>query len=276
VSAITGFVRRSGRAEHETACRSMLAELVPYGRHSQDCRSLGDACFGRALDAVLPEDDFDRQPLTGGGGRYLLAADVRIDNRAEVAERLGVATARLKALSDADLLLAAWEKWQLGCFEHLLGEIALAVWDADDKRLTLARSPNCLKPLFFHRGADFVAFASMPSALLGLADARYAMKQYDTAEEAYRGALQSDPKLAAAANGLARLLHSVTRNLKEAERQYRKAVELAPASGLYRANLGLCLLHQERKSEAETEARAAIELGYRGPHPLFDRLEIRP
>jgi asparagine synthase (glutamine-hydrolysing) len=52
----------------------------------------------------------------------------------------------------------------------LLGDIAVAVWDAVDKRLTLARSPNSLKPLFFHRGGDFAAFASMPDGLLALAD----------------------------------------------------------------------------------------------------------
>lgn len=146
----------------------MLAELAPYGPDSQDCRTLGETCFGRALYTILPEDDFDRQPLIGGGGRYLLAADVRIDNRGELAERLGISTLRLQRLSDADLLLIAWEKWQLGCFDHLLGDIALAVWDADKRRLTLARSPNSLKPLFYHKGAAFAAFASMPHGLLAL------------------------------------------------------------------------------------------------------------
>jgi asparagine synthase (glutamine-hydrolysing) len=172
VSAITGFVRRSGGAEPEVACRSMLAELVPYGRHSQDCRTLGEACFGRALDAVLPEDEFDRQPLIGGGGRYLLAADVRIDNRGEIGERLGIGGERLRQASDADLMLDAWEKWQLGGLDHLLGDIALAVWDSDQRLLTLARSPNSLKPLFFHRRADLLAFASLPAGILALPDVR--------------------------------------------------------------------------------------------------------
>lgn len=143
----------------------MLDRLARYGPHSQDSRSLGGACFGRALYRTLPEDDFDDQPLIGGGGRYLITADARIDNRAELAERLGIAPAESACLSDASLLLAAWERWQLGSLRHILGDLAFAVWDAGEQILTLVRSPVALKPLFYHSGPDFIAFASMPQGL---------------------------------------------------------------------------------------------------------------
>ena len=146
----------------------MLAALAPYGRDAQHSQPLGEACFGRALRLALPEDDFDRQPLVGAAGRYLLTADVRIDNRSEVATKLGIETSILATMSDSDLLFAAWERWQLDCFDHLVGDVAVAVWDSHEKRLTLARSPNSLKPLFYHQGRDFVAFASMPHGLLAL------------------------------------------------------------------------------------------------------------
>ena len=146
----------------------MLAALAPYGRDAQHSQTLGDACFGRALQLALPEDAFDRQPLVGAAGRYLLTADVRIDNRSEVATKVGIETSILATMSDSDLLVAAWERWQLDCFDHLLGDVAVAVWDSHEQRLTLARSPNSLKPLFYHQGRDFVAFASMPHGLLAL------------------------------------------------------------------------------------------------------------
>lgn len=148
----------------------MLAELAPFGPHSQACRTLGNACFGRALFAILPEDDFDRQPLIGGGGRYLLTADVRIDNRAELAATLGLAPAELKSLSDASMLMTAWERWQVGCFDHLLGDVAVAVWDSQSRRLTLARTAISHKPLFYHQAPEFVAFATMPQGLFALPD----------------------------------------------------------------------------------------------------------
>ena len=131
---------------------------------------MGDACFGRALQSVLPQDDHDRQPLIDEGGRILLTADVRIDNREDVAATLGIGAAALAVMSDADLLLAAWARWQVDCFNYLLGDIAMGAWDQHEKKLTLARSANSLKPLFYHRGRDFVAFASMPHGLHAIAN----------------------------------------------------------------------------------------------------------
>src|SRR3712207_6859499 len=48
-------------------------------------------------------------PLVGGGGRFLLCADLRLDNREDLSRRIGVASAQL---SDAELLMAAWERWE--------------------------------------------------------------------------------------------------------------------------------------------------------------------
>ena len=146
----------------------MLTAMEPFGPHSQTVRTLGEASFGCALDRVLPEDDYDEQPLIGRNGNFLLAGDIRIDNRDELANKLGLDSAVTGRMSDADMLLAAWETWQLGSLKHLLGDLAFAVWEPDKKQLTLVRSPVALKPLFYRSSADFVAFASMPHGLHAL------------------------------------------------------------------------------------------------------------
>src|SRR5687768_5227032 len=117
----------------------MLSALASFGPDGTFCRAEGPAVFGRALRRILPGDDFDRQPLIGTDARYLLTADVRIDNREELARLLSISAGDAGRMSDADLLLAAWERWHLSCFDHLLGDIALAVWDSRQKRLTLGR-----------------------------------------------------------------------------------------------------------------------------------------
>ena len=87
--------------------------------------------------------------------------------------------------------------------------------------------------------------------------------------------MQLNPKWASPVNSLASLFFD-RRDYGEAERQYRKAVELNPTSGLYHASLALCLLQLNRRQDAESSARKAIELGYKGPHPVFSRLNITP
>lgn len=146
----------------------MLRPLTPYSRDSTTVRSAGNVAFGLNLTKTLPEDEFDLQPLEGGGGRFLLVADARVDNRAELARTLGLDARAAATMSDAALLMAAWERWELFGLDHVLGDYALAVWDREDASLTLVRSPFALKPLFYHTNPRFTAFASMPAGLHAL------------------------------------------------------------------------------------------------------------
>ncbi|MEO8548092.1 MAG: asparagine synthetase B family protein [Sphingomicrobium sp.] len=143
----------------------MLRPLTPYGRDSTTVRSVGNVAFGLNLTKTLPEDEFDLQPLEGGEGRFLLVADARVDNRAELARTLGLEARAATTTSDAALLMAAWERWELAGLDHVLGDYAFGVWDREDSSLTLVRSPFALKPLFYHTNPRFTAFASMPAGL---------------------------------------------------------------------------------------------------------------
>ncbi len=167
MSAIAGI--RNGRGGDVAGdCARMLDAQRCYGR-DDGAQWQGDGvALGRRLARLLPEDAQDRQPLRGGGGRFTLVADVRLDDRAELAAVLGIVPARLAQLSDADLLLAAWEKWGVACCARLVGDFAFAVWDGECRRLTLARDVVGIRPLHFHCSDRLVAFASMPKGLLAL------------------------------------------------------------------------------------------------------------
>jgi len=146
----------------------MVAALSRFGPHDQAVLSFERAAFGRNLFNTLPEDAFDRQPLKGCGGRILLVADVRLDNRDELFDQLGIALVERRGLSDAGLMLAAWEEWSEGALDRLLGDFVFAVWDSGKQQLTLVRSALSMKPLFYHVGRDFIAFASLPAGLHAL------------------------------------------------------------------------------------------------------------
>jgi len=169
MSAIAGYLDFGGQVRPDEACQSMLIALRAFGPDGLVRRRRGAMCIGVAQRHVLPEDDLEPQPLFSGKDRYLLAVDGRIDNRSELASKLGLSNSHLAALSDARLLLTAWERWGLQSFDHILGDLALAVWDADRGALTLARSPLSLRTLCYHRAAHHVAFASIPAGIFALA-----------------------------------------------------------------------------------------------------------
>lgn len=165
MSAIAGIWNFDGNPDAGSRCSRMLAAQAIYGRHDSAQWDMGSLCLGRCLQRTLPEDIHDNQPLVGGGGRYVLVADVRLDNRDELIAALGIPSERAPSLADADILLGAWERWQSACFDRLLGDYAFAVWDRDARSLVLARDHLGGRPLHYHRGRSFVAFASMPKGL---------------------------------------------------------------------------------------------------------------
>jgi asparagine synthase (glutamine-hydrolysing) len=170
MTALAGLWRFDERPDAADGCTRMLAAQKMYGLHDGAQWSSGDVALGRRLMRVLPEDSFDQQPLIGAGGRYVLVADVRLDNRDELIKTLQIPTPQAAGLSDAAFLLAAIERWDESCFEHLVGDYAFALWDSSRRRLLLARDPLGQRPLHYHRGDKWFAFASMPKGLHALAE----------------------------------------------------------------------------------------------------------
>src|SRR6478736_3066106 len=134
MTAVAGVWRFDGRPDAAEACARMLASLQLYGPHHGAQWSDNDVALGRRLMKVLPEDAFDQQPLIGTEGRYILVADVRLDNRDELTKALSIPVPQARTLSDSAILLAAIERWDESCFERLVGDYAFAAWDSMRRR----------------------------------------------------------------------------------------------------------------------------------------------
>ena len=126
----------------------------------------GPIAIGRRLFATLPEDQYDLGPVASGG--RLLVADIRLDNRHDLAAALGLSGGEAELLSDAALLMQALDRWDVKALDRLVGDFAFALWDGARRRLLLARDFLGHRPLHYHRGAGFFAFASMPKGLHAL------------------------------------------------------------------------------------------------------------
>ncbi len=168
MSALAGIWHFDGKPDADQACARMLAAQSIYGVHDSAQWDMGPIAFGRRLFRTLPEDIHDNQPLIGGEGRFVLIADLRIDNRDELITALQISPERARQMADSALLLTAWERWRERCLDRLVGDYAIAVLDRSTMQLTLARDPTGNRPLHYHSSAAFFAFASMPKGLHAL------------------------------------------------------------------------------------------------------------
>ena len=168
MSALAGIWRLDEEPDARKSCARMLSAQRIYGPHAVACWNGGFVAMGRALFRLVHEDRFDRQPLIGEVGQLVLVADLRLDNRDELADALEIDRDRRRTLCDAAILLAAYDRWSEACLDRILGDYAFALYDARRRRLLLARDPLGQRPLHYHCGRNLFAFASMPKGLHAL------------------------------------------------------------------------------------------------------------
>jgi asparagine synthase (glutamine-hydrolysing) len=173
VTAIAGIWSFDGNPSVDTDCARILSAQQLYGPHDGRQWSNGALAIGRNLFRTLPEDAHDRQPLHSRDGRLALVADVRLDNREDLAAELGLPFAEVGQRCDAAILLESLERWGEGALKRLAGDFAFALWDSRPQRFLLARDFLGQRPLHYHSGRNFFAFASMPKGLHALAEVPY-------------------------------------------------------------------------------------------------------
>ncbi len=143
----------------------MCAEIVRRGPDDQGVVHDGRATLGNRRLAILDLSPAGHQPMRGLNGRFLITFNGEIYNYRELAGELGLSERNLRSHSDTEVILHAWERWGEGALDRMVGQWAFAMWDRRDERLWLARDRFGEKPLFFHRSADTLTFASSVAAL---------------------------------------------------------------------------------------------------------------
>jgi len=86
------------------------------------------------------------------GPRFV--GDVWLTNRDDLVRTLDVRG------SDAELVVAAYDRWGERCIEHLDGELAFVIRDERDGSLFCARDPFGTRPFFYALSAEHLSFAS--------------------------------------------------------------------------------------------------------------------
>jgi asparagine synthase (glutamine-hydrolysing) len=118
--------------------------------------------FGHARLSVIDLTTGD-QPMASQDGRYTIVYNGEVYNYIELREELGADSFR--TTSDTEVILRAFMRWGPDCVKRLRGMFALAIWDAHEHRLFLARDRFGIKPLYWTLTPKGLYFASEMKAL---------------------------------------------------------------------------------------------------------------
>jgi asparagine synthase (glutamine-hydrolysing) len=89
------------------------------------------------------------QPLGNEDGSVQVVFNGEIYNFAEVRAELIAHGHRFRTGSDTEIIVHGYEQWGERCVDRFRGMFAFAVWDANQRRLLLARDRLGVKPLYY-------------------------------------------------------------------------------------------------------------------------------
>ncbi|MBO7747800.1 asparagine synthetase B [Paenibacillus sp. MWE-103] len=125
--------------------------------------SIALVCGERRL---LADECYSPMPYWDEESEIVITADVILDNREELFDRLGIANERRSSLSDCELIIRAYKRWGYDCPRYLYGDFAFMIWDQRERTLFGARDLVGTRTLYFHHDAGRVAFATTMKPLL--------------------------------------------------------------------------------------------------------------
>ncbi|MEO6902839.1 MAG: asparagine synthase (glutamine-hydrolyzing) [Bacteroidia bacterium] len=117
--------------------------------------------LGHRRLSVLDLTEGGKQPMSYANGRYWITYNGEIYNFLEIKSELITYGYKFCSTSDTEVILSAFHKWGVDCFNKFNGMWAMAIWDVNEKELLLCRDRFGVKPLhYFFIPKEIFAFAS--------------------------------------------------------------------------------------------------------------------
>ena len=160
-----GICGIAGPGADVEAVRRMNARLVHRGPDSDgEFAADGVALAMRRLSIIdLEHGD---QPIANEDGTVTVVQNGEIYNYRELRRELEGRGHRFRTASDTEVLVHLYEEHGEDFAERLRGMFAIAIWDARERRLLLARDRFGIKPLYYRLRDGALSFASELKALL--------------------------------------------------------------------------------------------------------------
>jgi asparagine synthase (glutamine-hydrolysing) len=164
---IAGFILAQGRRPEPEWLDRMAERLAHRGPDDRGRYCAGPVGLVQTRLSIIGLES-GHQPLLSADGQRALVANGEVYNYIELNAELRALGRPPRTGSDSETILNAYAAHGLDALDRLRGMFAFALHDARTGRLILGRDRLGIKPLFYVRLPDRIAFASEIKALLAI------------------------------------------------------------------------------------------------------------
>jgi len=163
---IAGLVRFAGlKPDERTMGATMAASLRHRGPDDSGHYCDHVASLGHSRLSIIDLEG-GHQPLSNEDGTIWVVFNGEIYNHRTLADQLRARGHQWRTECDTEVLVHLYEEFGPSFVDHLNGMFAIAIWDARNRTLVLARDRLGIKPLYWHDDGRCIAFGSELKALL--------------------------------------------------------------------------------------------------------------
>lgn len=147
---------------------NVMKSLRQYPADNIDVWSNASVFLGCHAQWITPESIGEQLPYYDYERQLAITADVIIDNRNELFDRLQIDRVERKTIPDSLLILLAYDKWGEEVPKRLHGDFAFMIWDGKKRKLFGARDFSGARTLYFHNNQNKFAFSTTMEPLFTL------------------------------------------------------------------------------------------------------------
>ena len=169
MSAITAIFNLNKKPVEPSEVQVTLDCLKHRGDDNQGIWIEGNIGLGHRMRWVTPESLREELPMKSALSPMVITCDARIDNRDELIPQLSFSNRQPGEITDSEIILRAYEKWDEDCLSRLIGDFVFAIWNPKTKTLFCGRDPLGVKHFYYyHKPGELFVLASEIKAILAL------------------------------------------------------------------------------------------------------------
>lgn len=163
---IAGILNLDGGPASPAVLVRMSETIIHRGPDGQGHWNDGPVGLAHRRLAIIDLSPAGHQPMQSACGRYVLTYNGEIYNFRELRAELETRGYQFRSRSDTEVVLYALSEWGTQALSRFNGMFAFALWDRQEKVLTLARDRYGIKPLYYAVIGKTLVFGSEIKALL--------------------------------------------------------------------------------------------------------------
>lgn len=156
---IFGYFHRNGGSLAKDKLESMGNAIRHRGPDDQGVFSAPGVALGNQRLSIIDLNG-GHQPFVSDDGQVVVVQNGEIFNHVELAQELAARGYPCRTHSDTEVLLRLYEAEGIGFLSKLNGMFAIAIYDAREQAVYIARDRIGVKPLYVHDDGAMVSFSS--------------------------------------------------------------------------------------------------------------------